>query len=136
MEKDRDRKVTEINDLGEFGLIEVLNKYARKNDKSTVLGIGDDAALVNHQGFETVVTTDLLLEGIHFDLVYTPLKHLGYKAVVVNLSDVYAMMAEPKQITVSLGISNKFSVEAIEQIYSGIEKACAFYEVDFGIGYC
>lgn len=127
---EKDRKVTEINDLGEFSLIEVLAKYARNNNKSTVLGIGDDAALVNHSGFETVVTTDLLLEGIHFDLVYTPLKHLGYKAVVVNLSDVYAMMAEPKQVTVSLGISNKFSVEAIEEIYSGIEKACAFYEVD------
>jgi len=127
---EKGRKVTEINDLGEFGLIEALNKYAHCNDKSTVLGIGDDAALVDHNGFETVVTTDLLLEGIHFDLVYTPLKHLGYKAVVVNLSDVYAMMAEPKQITVSLGISNKFSVEAIETLYSGIEKACAFYEVD------
>lgn len=127
---EKDRKVTEINDLGEFGLIDVLGKYARNNNKSTVLGIGDDAALINHNGFETVVTTDLLLEGIHFDLVYTPLKHLGYKAVVVNLSDVYAMMAEPKQVTVSLGISNKFSVEAIEEIYSGIEKACAFYEVD------
>jgi len=127
---EKDRKVTEINELGEFGLIDVLQKYARNNDKTTVLGIGDDAALVNHAGFETVVTTDLLLEGIHFDLIYTPLKHLGYKAVVVNLSDVYAMMAEPKQITVSLGISSKFSVEAIEEIYSGIEKACAFYEVD------
>jgi len=127
---EKDRKVTEINDLGEFGLIDVLSKFARNNEKSTVLGIGDDAALVNHNGFETVVTTDLLLEGIHFDLIYTPLKHLGYKAVVVNLSDIYAMMAEPKQITVSLGISSKFSVEAIETIYSGIEKACAFYEVD------
>lgn len=124
------KKATEINDLGEFGLITELSEYARKKDKSTIVGIGDDAAIVDHKGFQTVVTTDLLLEGIHFDLVYTPLKHLGYKSIVVNLSDIYAMMATPKQVTVSVGISGKFSVEAIKEIYKGIEKACDFYEVD------
>jgi len=123
-------KATEINDLGEFGLITELTNFARNKNKSTVLGIGDDAAIVQHQGYETIVTTDLLLEGIHFDLVYTPLKHLGYKAIVVNLSDVYAMMGTPTQVTVSLGISNRFSLEAIKELYKGIEKACDFYEVD------
>ena len=123
-------KATEINDLGEFGLITELSNFARKKNKSTILGIGDDAAIIEHIDLQTVVTTDLLLEGIHFDLVYTPLKHLGYKAIVVNLSDIYAMMGTPTQVTVSLGISNRFSVEAIKELYKGIETACNFYEVD------
>jgi len=123
-------KATEINDLGEFGLITELSNFARKKNKTTILGIGDDAAIVEHKGYQTIVTTDLLLEGIHFDLVYTPLKHLGYKSIVVNLSDVYAMMGTPKQVTVSLGISNRFSLEAIKELYKGIETACEFYEID------
>ncbi len=124
------QKRTEIGTLGEFGLIEHLTKGKKLIDKSTVLGIGDDAAILNHEGLQTVVTTDMLLEGIHFDLMYTPLKHLGYKAVVVNLSDIYAMNAKPRQITVSIGISNRFSVEAVEEIYEGIYAACEFYGVD------
>lgn len=124
-------KRTEIASLGEFGLISHLTGGADKaSDATTVLGIGDDAAIVDHGGYQTVVTTDMLLEGIHFDLMYTPLKHLGYKAVVVNLSDVYAMNARPRQITVSLGISSRFSVEALEEIYAGIYSACSFYGVD------
>ncbi len=123
-------KATEINDLGEFGLITELSNFARKQNNSTILGIGDDAAIIEHAGLQTIVTTDLLLEGIHFDLVYTPLKHLGYKAIVVNLSDIYAMMGTPTSVTVSLGISNRFSVEAIKELYKGIETACNFYEVD------
>jgi len=113
-------KATEINDLGEFGLITELSHFARKKNKTTVLGIGDDAAIVEHKNYQTLITTDLLLEGIHFDLVYTPLKHLGYKSIVVNLSDIYAMMGTPTAVTVSLGISNRFSVEAIKELYSGI----------------
>ncbi len=104
---------TELSDLGEFGLIEFLTKEVQLKHKSSLKGIGDDAAVVDHGTKKTVVSTDLLVEGIHFDLVYTPLKHLGYKAVVVNLSDIYAMNARPTQITVSVALSNRFSVEAI-----------------------
>ena len=111
---------TEIADLGEFGLIEHLTKNAEIQNASTILGVGDDAAVIDHFGKQTVVTTDLLLEGIHFDLMYTPLKHLGYKAVVVNLSDIYAMNATPTQITLSIGISNRFSVEALNEFYEGV----------------
>lgn len=121
---------TEIADLGEFALIHHLTKNFEHNNASTVLGVGDDAAVIDHFGKQTVVTTDLLLEGIHFDLMYTPLKHLGYKAVVVNLSDVYAMNATPTQITVSIGISNRFSVEAISEFYEGVYFACEKYGVD------
>lgn len=123
-------KRTEIGTLGEFGLIEHLTKDLPKHQQSTVKGVGDDAAVINTGGLQTIVTTDLLLEGIHFDLMYHPLKHLGYKAVVVNLSDVCAMNATPTQITVSLGISNRFSVEAVEELYQGIKAACDFYQVD------
>jgi len=123
-------KQTEIAELGEFGLIERLTKDLKSKQKSTKFGIGDDCAILNHQQKDTVVTTDLLMEGVHFDLMYTPLKHLGYKAVAVNLSDVYAMNAQPKQITVSLGLSAKFSVEAIETLYEGINLACERYGVD------
>ena len=102
---------TEISTLGEFGLIDHLTKNFELNNASTIVGVGDDAAVIDHFGRQTVITTDLLLEGVHFDLMYTPLKHLGYKSVVVNLSDVYAMNATPTQITVSIGISNRFSLE-------------------------
>jgi thiamine-monophosphate kinase len=119
-----------IKDLGEFGLIDHLTKDIVSVHKSTVKGIGDDAAVLDYKNKQVVVTTDLLLEGIHFNLVYTPLKHLGYKAVVVNLSDVVAMNAIPKQITVSLGLSSRFSLEMLEEIYEGIRLACETYKVD------
>lgn len=121
---------TEIGDYGEFGLIEHLTKNAETLNASTVLGIGDDAAIIDHFGKLTVISTDLLIEGVHFDLMYTPLKHLGYKAVVVNLSDIYAMNALPTQITLSIGISNRFSVEALEEFYEGVYIACESYGVD------
>jgi len=122
--------IRSIEDLGEFGLIEHLTKDVKKHQESTLKGIGDDAGVINFGTECQVVTTDLLLEGVHFDLMYTPLKHLGYKAVMVNISDVYAMNAVPKQITVSIGISGKFSVEAMEQLYEGINIACDQYKVD------
>ena len=121
---------TDINSLGEFGLIEHLTQRFVPIQASSVKGVGDDAAVIDNNGYLTVVSTDMLVEGIHFDLMYTPLKHLGYKAVVVNLSDIYAMNALPKQITVSIAISNRFSVEALDELYAGIEAACRFYGVD------
>jgi len=121
---------TEIADLGEFGLIEYLTKNFEIQNASTVLGVGDDAAVIDHFGKQTVITTDLLLEGVHFDLMYTPLKHLGYKSVMVNLSDIYAMNATPTQITVSIGISNRISVEALNEFYEGIYAACEKHGVD------
>ncbi|MGE5106081.1 MAG: thiamine-phosphate kinase [Sphingobacteriales bacterium] len=121
---------TEISTLGEFGLIEHLTKNIEIQNASSIVGVGDDAAVIDHFGKQTVITTDLLIEGVHFDLMYTPLKHLGYKSVVVNLSDIYAMNATPTQITMSLGISNRFSVEAMEEFYEGVYAACANYGVD------
>ncbi len=121
---------TEISSLGEFGLIEYLTKNNETRQAGTILSVGDDAAVIDQFGRQCVISTDLLLEGIHFDLMYTPLKHLGYKAVAVNLSDIYAMMATPTQITLSLGISNKFSVEALEEFYEGVYAACERYNVD------
>jgi thiamine-monophosphate kinase len=121
---------TEISTLGEFGLIEHLTKNIEHQNASSIVGVGDDAAVIDHFGKQTVITTDLLIEGVHFDLMYTPLKHLGYKSVVVNLSDIYAMNAVPTQITMSLGISNRFSVEALEEFYEGVYAACSFYGVD------
>ncbi len=121
---------TEINTLGEFGLIKHLTKNITTHNSTTVLGIGDDAAVIDPMGKQIVVSTDLLIEGIHFDLSYMPLKHLGYKSVVVNLSDIYAMMATPTQITVSIATSNRFSVEALEELYEGIIFACDKYHVD------
>ncbi len=122
---------TELSDLGEFGLIEYLTKNVTLKNKSTLKGVGDDAAVLDFGGPErTVISTDLLVENIHFDLVYTPLKHLGYKAVVVNLSDIYAMNARPTQVTVSISVSNRFSVEAVAELYSGIHAACELYGVD------
>ncbi len=121
---------TEIASLGEFGLIDHLTQNNEIKNSSTVLSVGDDAAVIDHFGRQTVITTDLLVEGIHFDLAYTPLKHLGYKSVVVNLSDIYAMNATPTQIVVGIAISNKFSVEALDEFYEGIYAACEKYNVD------
>ena len=121
---------TEIATLGEFGLIEHLTKNIELQNVSSILGVGDDAAVIDHFGKQTVVTTDLLIEGVHFDLAYTPLKHLGYKWVIVNLSDVYAMNAIPTQITLSLGISNRFSLESLDEFYEGVYAACSAYGVD------
>ncbi|HUR65885.1 MAG TPA: thiamine-phosphate kinase [Chitinophagaceae bacterium] len=121
---------TEISDLGEFGLIEHLTKNIELQNASSVLGVGDDAAVIDHFGKQTVVTTDLLVEGVHFDLAYTPLKHLGYKSIIVNLSDIYAMNAIPTQVVLSLGISNRFSLEALDEFYEGVYAACAKYGVD------
>src|SRR6188508_3218135 len=121
---------TEIATLGEFGLIDHLTQNNETRQASTVLSVGDDAAVIDHFGKQTVVSTDLLIEGIHFDLMYTPLKHLGYKCIVVNLSDIYAMNATPTQIVIGLGISNRFSVEALDEFYQGIYAACSEYQVD------
>ncbi|MEX6688762.1 thiamine-phosphate kinase [Danxiaibacter flavus] len=121
---------TEISSLGEFGLIDHLTRNFEIQNASTVVSVGDDAAVIDHFGKQTVVTTDLLLEGVHFDLMYTPLKHLGYKSVIVNLSDVYAMNAQPTQITMSIGISNRFSMEALDEFYEGVYAACEKYGVD------
>jgi thiamine-monophosphate kinase len=121
---------TEIASLGEFGLIDHLTKNNDIKNTSTIVSIGDDSAVIDHFGRQTVISTDLLLEGVHFDLSYTPLKHLGYKSVVVNLSDIYAMNATPTQITLSVGFSNRFSVEALEEFYAGVYAACDQYGVD------
>ncbi len=121
---------TEISTLGEFGLIDHLTRNNETRNASTIVSVGDDAAVIDPFGKQVVVTTDMLVEGIHFDLMYTPLKHLGYKSVVVNLSDVYAMNATPTQITLSLAFSNRFSVEALEEFYEGVYAACDRYGVD------
>ena len=121
---------TEISTLGEVGLIKHLTKDIKHIQPSTQKGIGDDAAVLNFKDKRTLITTDLLLEGIHFNLEYVPLKHLGYKAAVVNFSDIYAMNATPTQITVSLGISKRFSIEDLEELYAGIRLACERYNVD------
>jgi len=121
---------TDVNELGEFGLIDHLTQDFPLRNPSSVKGVGDDAAVIDNRAFLTVVSTDMLVEGIHFDLMYTPLKHLGYKSVIVNLSDIYAMNARPKQITVSIALSNRFSVEALDEIYDGIRTACRIYNVD------
>ena len=130
MSDQENTKRTDVNELGEFGLIEHLTKDFKSKASSTIKGIGDDAAVIDNKKFQTVVSTDLLVEGIHFDLMYTPLKHLGYKSIVVNLSDVYAMNAIPRQVTVSIALSNRFSVEALEELYAGIKAACEKYKVD------
>ena len=121
---------TEIASIGEFGLIDHLTKNFEIQNASTIVSVGDDAAVIDHFGKQTVITTDLLIEGIHFDLMYTPLKHLGYKSVIVNLSDIYAMNATPTHITMSIGISNRFSVEALDEFYEGVYAACAKYNID------
>lgn len=121
---------TEISTLGEFGLINHLTQDITLKNQSTLKGVGDDAAVLEYDDKQVLVTTDLLLEGVHFDLTYVPLKHLGYKSAVVNFSDIYAMNGQPKQITVSLGISKRFSIENLEELYSGIRLACDVYGVD------
>lgn len=121
---------TEIATLGEFGLIRHLTEDIKLKNESTLKGIGDDAAVLDYQDKLTLVTTDLLLEGVHFDLTYVPLKHLGYKSAVVNFSDIYAMNGFPRQITVSIGLSKRFSVEDMEELYGGIRLACDVYGVD------
>lgn len=128
----QDNQRTEIAKLGEFGLIKHLTQHITLKNPSSVVGVGDDAAILSYTGDKNraLVTTDLLLEGIHFDLIYVPLKHLGYKSAVVNFSDIYAMNGQPKQITVSLGVSKRFSVEDLEQFYAGISLACDQYGVD------
>jgi len=121
---------TEIASLGEFGLIDHLTKNNEIKNASTILSVGDDAAVIDHFGRQTVISTDMLVEGVHFDLMYTPLKHLGYKSVVVNISDIYAMNATPTQITLSIAVSSRFSLEALDEFYEGVYAACETYEVD------
>lgn len=121
---------TELNSLGEFGLIKHLTQFIELTNESTIKGIGDDAAILNYNDKQVVVSTDMLVEDVHFDLAYVPLKHLGYKSVSVNLSDIYAMNAQPKQITVSIAVSNRFSVEALEELYAGMLMACKKHQVD------
>ena len=126
----KEKEVTNISELGEFGLIERITGLFKNQNSSTIKGVGDDAAILDYGSKQIVVSTDLLTEGIHFNLMYVPLKHLGYKAVVVNLSDICAMNAIPRQITVSIAVSGKFSVQAIDELYSGIKMACEKYNVD------
>ena len=121
---------TEVSSLGEFGLIDHLTKNVEIHNASTILGVGDDAAVIDHFGKQTVITNDLLIEGVHFDLMYTPLKHLGYKTVAVNVSDICAMNATPTQVIIGLGFSNRFSVEALDEFYEGVLAACNHYKVD------
>jgi thiamine-monophosphate kinase len=130
MLEDKNKSRTPLSDLGEFGLINHLTQNFKIEQKSTLKGIGDDAAVFDFGDEKAVVTTDLLIEGIHFDLSYMPLKHLGYKAVMVNLSDIYAMNANASQITVSIAVSNRFPVEALDELYEGIHLACKSYKVD------
>lgn len=121
---------TELSSLGEFGLIKHLTRFIDIKNESTVKGIGDDAAVLDYKDKQIVVSTDMLVEGIHFDLTYVPLKHLGYKSISVNVSDIYAMNATPRQVTVSIAVSNRFSVEAMEELYAGMMMACKKHQVD------
>jgi thiamine-monophosphate kinase len=130
MLENKNQEKTDLESLGEFGLIDHLTQNFPLTQKSTLKGIGDDAAVLDFKGKKTVVSTDLLIEGVHFDLSYMPLKHLGYKAVMVNLSDIYAMNAKATQITVSLAVSNRFPLEALEELYEGIALATKMYNVD------
>jgi len=130
MLEDKNTQNTSLAELGEFGLINHITKYFKVEKVSTIKAIGDDAAVLDASEKQTLVTTDLLIEGVHFDLSYMPLKHLGYKAVMVNLSDVYAMNGAAEQITVSIAVSNRFPLEAIEELYAGIQLACETYNID------
>ena len=130
MLEDKNTQKTSLAELGEFGLISHITKYFKVEKASTVKAIGDDAAVLDASEKQTLVSTDLLIEGVHFDLSYMPLKHLGYKAVMVNLSDVYAMNGTAEQITVSIAVSNRFPLEAIEALYAGIQLACETYKID------
>lgn len=130
MLENKNQSRTPLSELGEFKLIDHLTKNAVKHHKSTLKGVGDDCAVIDNSGLQTLVTTDFLVEGVHFDLSYVPLKHLGYKAVMVNLSDIYAMNGTASQITVSIAVSNRFTLEALEELYEGIHLACNTYNVD------
>ena len=130
MQEENPIRRTELDELGEFGLIDQLTADFPLRNASSLKGVGDDAAVINHEGMRTLVSVDMLIEGIHFDLTYCPLKHLGYKAAVSNFSDIYAMNGTPTQIVVGLGVSNRFSVEALDELYSGIRLACERYNVD------
>ena len=130
MLEDKNQSRTSLSELGEFGLINHITKHFKISQKSTIKSIGDDAAVLDASELQTLVTTDLLVEGVHFDLSYMPLKHLGYKSIMVNLSDVYAMNASAEQVTVSIAVSNRFTLEAIEELYAGIQLACETYKVD------
>ena len=130
MFEDKDTEKTDLEELGEFGLIRHLTQHFKLSQPSSRQGIGDDAALLHFGGDEVAISTDMLVEGVHFDLGYTPLKHLGYKAVVVNLSDIYAMNMEPTQVTVSIAVSNRFGLKALEELYAGISLASERYKVD------
>ncbi|PWL39757.1 thiamine-phosphate kinase [Flagellimonas aquimarina] len=130
MIEDKNPQRTSLENLGEFGLIKHLTKNFELNQSSSIVGIGDDAAVMDFKGKKTIVTTDMLVEGVHFDLSYMPLKHLGYKSVIVNLSDIYAMNAKATQITVSIAVSNRFPLEALEEFYEGVAMACQMYKVD------
>lgn len=130
MLEDKNTQKTSIAELGEFGLIKHITKYFKVENSTSVKAIGDDAAVLDASEKQTLVSTDLLIEGVHFDLSYMPLKHLGYKAVMVNLSDVYAMNGTAEQITVSIAVSNRFPLEAIEELYAGIQLACETYKID------
>lgn len=130
MEEDNTINRTELDELGEFGLIDQLTQEFPLRNESSLKGVGDDAAVINHEGYRTLVSVDMLVEGVHFDMTYTPLKHLGYKAAVSNFSDIYAMNGTPTQIVVGLGVSNRYSVEALDELYSGIRMACERYQVD------
>ena len=125
-----DIQTTTIDQLGEFGLIDHLTRRFKLSNPTSAKGIGDDAAVIRPTGKRIIVSTDLLVEGVHFDLMYTPLRHLGYKSIVVNLSDIYAMNAIPKQVTVSIAMSSRFTVEAVDELYEGIYHACQHYGVD------
>ena len=122
---------TNISELGEFGLIDRLTNDINLFHKETIRGIGDDAAVIRHLDQNTLLTTDLLIEGVHFNIMYTPLKHLGYKAVAVNLSDIYAMNGNPTHVVVGIGISSKYTVESLEELYLGMKLACEKFKIDF-----
>ena len=130
MLEDKNQERTSLAELGEFGLINHLTEHFKIYNSSTQKGIGDDAAVISSSNKELLITTDLLIEGVHFDLSYMPLKHLGYKAVMVNLSDIYAMNGVAEQITVSIAVSNRFPLEALEELYAGVQLACDTYKVD------
>jgi len=130
MQEENSIRRTELDELGEFGLIDQLTTDFPLRNASSLKGVGDDAAVINHEGLRTLVSVDMLIEGVHFDLIYCPLKHLGYKAAVSNFSDIYAMNGTPTQIVVGLGVSNRFSVEALDELYAGIRLACERYHVD------
>ncbi len=130
MEDNKENVRTELDELGEFGLIDQLTQDFPLRNASSLKGVGDDAAVIDHEGYRTLVSVDLLVEGVHFDMTYTPLRHLGYKSAVVNFSDIYAMNGTPTQIVVGLAISNRYSVEALDELYAGIRLACDTYGVD------